>query len=180
MIFLIEGKFVFMKMKMLYAFLLSASTTLFFACSKDASQSHLNVHLTDAPGEWDEVNIDLKEVDVKLSKDTSKWLTLETVQGVYNLLGLQNGIDSIVAQGSFPSNSIVKEIRLIVGSNNSITVNGQTFPLTIPSGAETGLKIKVDKHLASSLEDLTIDFDAALSIAQEADGYKLRPVIRLK
>jgi hypothetical protein len=169
-----------MKLKMFIVLLLGISTTLFLACNKDASQSQLSVHLTDAPGEWDEVNIDLKEVQVKLSKDTTKWMTLETVQGIYNLLGLQNGIDSVIAQGSFASNSIVKEIRLVVGTNNSITINGQTFSLTIPSGAETGLKIKVDKHLSASLENLTIDFDASLSIAQEADGYKLRPVIRLK
>ena len=169
-----------MKMKMFIALLLGISTTLFFACNKEASQSQLTVHLTDAPGAWDEVNIDLKEVQVKLGKDTTKWITLETVQDVYNLLGLQNGIDSVIAQGKFSTNTIVKEIRLIVGEDNSITVNGQTFPLTIPSGAETGLKIKVDKHLAASLENLTMDFDAALSITQETDGYRLRPVIRLK
>ncbi len=31
-----------------------------------------------------------------------------------------------------------------------------------------------------NLETLLIDFDAALSVKQETDGYKLRPVLRIK
>lgn len=170
-----------MKTKFPIVILLSVSTTIaFFACKKDASPSYLSVRMTDAPGEWDEVNIDLKEVQVKLNSDSTKWVTLQSNAGIYNLLGLQNGIDSLIAEGTFTTNETVKEIRLIVGSENSIIVNGQTYPLTIPSGAETGLKIKVNKRLAASFENVLIDFDAALSIRQETDGYKLQPVIKLK
>ena len=169
-----------MKLKMLFVGLLGISTIVYWGCKKDASQSELKVHMTDAPGEWDEVNIDLEEVQVKLNSDSTKWMTLQTNIGIYNLLGLQNGIDSVIAQGIFPTNETVKEIRLIVGSDNSIVVNGQTYPLTIPSGSETGLKIKVHERLQASLENILIDFDAALSIMEETDGYKLRPVIQLK
>lgn len=170
-----------MKFKLLFVGLLGISTIVFYACKKDAAQTELRVHMTDAPAAWDEVNIDLKEVQVKLSKgDTTKWLTLLTNTGIYNLLGFQNGLDTVIADGSFPTGEIVKEIRLIVGSDNSIVVSGQSYPLTIPSGAETGLKIKVHKPLQASIENILIDFDAELSIKQEADGYKLLPVIQLK
>jgi hypothetical protein len=104
---------------------------------------------------------------------------LETTPGIYNLLGLQNGVDTLIAQGSFPSD-VVKEIRLVLGDRNSIKANGQTYFLTIPSGAESGLKIKLSKKLQANLETLLIDFDAALSIKQEAEVYKLRPVLRIK
>jgi hypothetical protein len=67
-----------------------------------------------------------------------------------------------------------------VGTNNTVQVDGIDYPLTIPSGAESGLKIKLNKNLQATFETLIIDFDAALSISQEADGYKLRPVIKLK
>ena len=168
-----------MKIKLIAAAVL-ISTVTFVACKKDNNQSTLSLRLTDFPGDWEEVNIDLKEIKVKFDNDTTAWQTLPTNAGIYNLLGLQNGIDTLIAEGTFPSNYTVKEIRLIVGPDNSIKTNGQVFPLTIPSGEETGLKIKLNKRLQARLETVLIDFDAALSIKEETDGFKLRPVLRLK
>ena len=169
-----------MKTKLFIAVFFSLAIAI-MACNKENSQtSSLKIQMTDAPAAWDEVNIDLTGVEVKFAKDTTKWMTLQANAGVYNLLGLQNGIDTLIAQGTFPTNNIVKEIRLILGTNNTIKVNGQIFPLTIPSGEETGLKIKVNKKLQATIETLLIDFDAALSIKEEVDGYKLKPVIKLK
>jgi Domain of unknown function (DUF4382) len=168
-----------MKIKLIAAAVV-ISTVIFLACKKDSHQSTLSLRMTDFPGDWQEVNIDLKEIKVKFGNDTTQWQTLETNAGIYNLLGLQNGIDTLIAQGTFPSSYVVKEIRLIVGAENTIKTGGQIFPLTIPSGAETGLKIKVDKKLEATLETVLIDFDAALSVHEETDGFKLRPVIRVK
>jgi hypothetical protein len=168
-----------MKIKLIAAAIVIASVTL-LACKKDSNQSTLSLRMTDFPGDWEEVNIDLKQIEVKFSDDSTQWQTLETNEGIYNLLGLQNGIDTLIAQGTFPSSYIVKEIRLIVGNENTIKTGGQVFPLTIPSGEETGLKIKVNKKLEATLETILIDFDAALSVKEEADGFKLKPVIRIK
>jgi hypothetical protein len=151
----------------------------FVSCNKEADSTQLNIRMTDMPLAVEEVNINLQGVEVKFDKDTTKWLSMQANAGTYNLLKLQNGIDTLIAQGSYPT-GIVKEIRLIVGSNNTIKVNGQVFPLTIPSGEESGLKIKVDKKLQQSIETVLIDFDAGLSVKLETDGYKLRPVIKLK
>jgi hypothetical protein len=155
---------------------------LFYACTKnsgtdDQKNTTLQILLTDAPTALQEVNIDLKEVRVKFT-DTA-WVTLQTTAGIYNLLALQNGVSSIIAQGNFATN-VVKEIRLILGENNTIKENNQIYPLRIPSGSESGLKIKVDKKLNATIETLLIDFDAALSVKKENDGFKLRPVIRVK
>jgi hypothetical protein len=38
----------------------------------------------------------------------------------------------------------------------------------------------VDKKLQQTIETILIDFDAALSVKEETDGYKLKPVIKLK
>ncbi len=167
-----------MKIKLAFA-LIALLGILFFACKKDASTSTLQIKMTDAPTALEEVNIDLVQVNVKFADDTSGWVSLETTKGVYNLLSLQNGVSTLIAQGTFPSN-VVKEIRLVLGDRNSIKSDGQIYPLTIPSGSESGLKIKVDKKLNANLETLLIDFDAALSVKQEQSGYKLRPVIRIK
>jgi hypothetical protein len=168
-----------MKIKQLSLALIASAGMLLFACKKDTANSTLHVRMTDAPVALEEVNIDLMQVNVKFATDTAAWVALQTTPGIYNLLGLQNGVDTLIAQGTFPSN-VVKEIRFVLGDNNSIKLDGQTYPLTIPSGSESGLKIKVDKQLKANLETLVIDFDAALSVKQETDGYKLNPVLRIK
>lgn len=161
--------------------LLIAVTAGIFSCSKDGKNSTLQVRLTDNPVPFQEVNVDIKEVRVKFSDETTddEWVTLTTNAGIYDLLKLQ-GVDTALATGLLPTNT-VKQIRFILGPNNTIKDNGIVYPLVIPSGSESGLKIKVSKKLNATLETLVIDFDAALSVLKEGDGdYKLRPVIKVK
>lgn len=163
--------------------LVVAATLGIYSCSKSSDTiSTLNVRLTDNPVAFQEVNVDIREVKVKFSDDASEneWVTLNTNPKVYNLLRLQGGIDTLLATGSFPQNT-VKQLRFILGPNNTVRDNGVLYPLTIPSGSESGLKIKVDKKLGLTLETLVIDFDAALSVLKEGNGdYKLRPVLKVK
>lgn len=165
------------------ALLLSTAIFALTACSKNdnGGTSTVNVRMTDAPGAFDKVNIDIREVRVNLTGDSATgWTTLNTKAGIYDLLTLQNGKDTLLATGQVTTGTL-KQIRFILGSNNNIIVNGVEYPLTIPSGSESGLKINVDKKLNATLETLIIDFDAASSVKLETDGsYKLRPVLKVK
>jgi hypothetical protein len=157
---------------------------LFISCKKDdvGGSSTLNVRLTDAPTVYEEVNVDIREVNIKFSDDTtnSGWVTLTTFPGIYRLLDLQNGVDTLLATGVFPFQT-VKEIRFVLGPDNTIKDAGVVYPLTVPSGAESGLKLKINKSLNETLETIIIDFDAALSVTKDGTGdYKLRPVLRIK
>jgi hypothetical protein len=156
---------------------------LLIACSKDdsAKNTTVKVRLTDNPFNAEEVNVDIQQVRVKFNEDSvNGWVNLNTYAGIYNLLGLQNGVDTLLAVGTIPTN-VVKEIRFVLGANNTIKVAGIIYPLTIPSGSESGLKIKVNKQLNGTLDSLLIDFDAALSIHQTGAGaYQLKPVLKLK
>lgn len=165
-------------MKMKHIVLSSVLAITLFACKKE-KESTVLLRMTDAPTELDAVNIDLKQVNIKFDNDSTSWVAMDTKPGIYNLLEFQNGVDTLIAQGTYPTD-VVKEIRLVLGENNSIITAGQTYPLTVPSGSESGLKIKVNKKLNATIENLLIDFDALLSIQKETDGYKLRPVIKLK
>lgn len=151
---------------------------LYMSCKKENTTVPVKVLLTDNPTAYEEVNVEIKEVKVKISED-SGWVSLPTNAGTYDLLKLQNGVTTPIAAGDVPD-GVLKEIRFILGSNNTIKANGQVSPLLIPSGSESGLKIKIDKDLQETLNTFTLDFDAALSIKEEPDGYKLRPVIRIK
>jgi hypothetical protein len=165
------------------AAMLASAISVTTSCSKDEKETKIEIRLTDNPVAVDEVNVDIREVRVKFSDDTAAangWVSLSTNAGVYNLLGLQNGVDTLLASGNLPQNT-VKQIRFVLGPNNSVTENGISYPLIIPSGSESGLKIKVSRKLNATLNTLVIDFDAALSLKKEGAGdYKLRPVLKIK
>lgn len=184
--FLIAAKIAIMKNKILPLALAALSILGYSSCSKnnDDAPSTLQVRLTDAPTALEQVNIDIQNVSIKYRDDdkdsTLNWVNLTTTAGVYNLLALQNGIDTLIATGVVPERQI-KEIRFILGPNNTVKNNGTVYPLTIPSGGSSGLKIKFSKKLATGVNPLLIDFDAAMSVSQNGSGaYFLRPVIRVK
>jgi hypothetical protein len=166
-----------MKTRLFIVFSCVALSVL-IACKKEAGSTQLKVRLTDAPASFEEVNIDLREVLVKMDNDSSAWISMQTAAGVYNLLGLQNGVDTLISEAILPAGH-VKEIRLVLGDDNNIKAGGETYPLVVPSGSASGLKIKVDKALRGSVDSVLIDFDAALSVRSVLDGYKLRPVLRV-
>lgn len=170
-----------MKTFLLSLFLMgSLSAVILVACSKDDQRTTLKVRMTDAPIDAEEVNVDILQVKANFRSDSSGWIDLNTTAGVYDLLGLQNGVDTLLAVGVIPSNS-VQEIRFVLGPNNTIKVNGTVYPLVIPSGAESGLKLKINKQLNGPIDSVLIDFDAALSIHENGPGdYILSPVLKIK
>jgi hypothetical protein len=167
------------------AALIGFSAILFVACSKDNDDkpTTVKIRMTDNPIAAEEVNVDIEQIRVKYrdgGDSLANWADLNTVAGIYDLLGLQNGVDTLLAVGTIPTNT-VKEIRFVLGTDNTIKVAGVTYPLTIPSGAESGLKLKINKSLNAPLDSLLIDFDAALSIHQDGSGnYLLKPVLKIK
>jgi len=161
-------------------------SALFLSCRKSSSNTgsgHLEVMLTDGPGNYDSVLIDVEKVEVNVSSDTgasSGWQTVNLLRpGVYNLLKFSNGIDTLLAAADLPAGTI-SQMRLVLGSNNSVVVNGQSFPLKTPSAQQSGLKFNIHATLTAGIVyRLWIDFNANKSIVTTGNGgYILKPVIR--
>lgn len=153
----------------------------FIACNKDDKDTvTLNIRLTDGPGDYQQVNVDIQEVRVKSASDTSQWVTLTTNAGVYNLLDFQNGVDTLLATGTV-SSDVLKEVRFVLGNDNSVMVDSTIYPLQTPSAQQSGLKIKIDKSLNLDINTLVLDFDAEQSIVETGNGgFILKPVIKIK
>lgn len=153
----------------------------FNACSSDSDnndeQYAYKVRMTDAPGPYDEVNIDLQAVEI-IGTD-GETITLNTTAGIYDLLTLSNGVSTQIATIGLGKVK-ASQIRLLLGPNNTIKVNGITYPLATPSADQSGLKINVTQTLTEDVDnDILIDFDANTSIVETGAGtYKLKPVLR--
>lgn len=175
----------YMNIKMLGVAVVSL-ILLMTSCNEDqpfqpdfSKYTALKVHLTDNPTDLEAVNIDLQSVII-VGKNERDTVALETEAGIYNLLDYQNGLQTIIAN-SIVDVDFVKEIRLILGEENSVVAGGETFFLKIPSGSRRGLKIKTCLDLSGVSDyDLLLDFDAEASVHQNGNGeYVLKPVIKV-
>ncbi len=153
------------------------------SCSKEKTNSRLSIYLTDAPAAYDAVHIDIVKVMIKASSDQGDngWQELPVNAGIYNLLDFTNGMDTLLSSVELPAGRI-SQLRLILGENNTITLNGSTFdlPLETPSAHTSGLKFNIHADLIGGVEyKLWVDFDAARSVVVTGSHtYKLKPVIR--
>ena len=172
-------------MKLYYLFFLLFSLSL-FSCDKENKNGNakLEVRLVDAPAEYDAVYIDVREIRIHTSETAADedqgWTTLPTNQGIYNLLELTNGVDALLASDELPAGK-VSQIRLILGENNTLVENGETYTLKTPSAQQSGLKLKINTTLEADLKYvIMLDFDAARSIVKAGNSgkYNLKPVIR--
>lgn len=170
-------------------FLSLLTTCLLFSCSKNndsaitSGETQFSVYLTDGPGLYDKVNIDIERVEVHFSDDANDdtWHTIKIISpGVHNLLRLTNGKDTLLATDRIAAKKIT-QVRFILGENNSVVIDGVSYSLKTPSAQQSGLKFNVDATLTAGIEyKIWTDFDAARSIVVTGNNqYILKPVIRV-
>jgi len=157
------------------------AASIFSACdsddSDDSKMAKVKVILVDAPADYESVLIDVVDVEVK----TDIWESLDGVEKkVYDILELTNGNEVLLGDIELPEGEL-NEIRLILGDNNKLGIDGAEVHLDTPSASQSGLKIKLDAMLEAGVTyKLVLDFDAAKSIVKAGNSgkYNLKPVIR--
>ncbi len=168
----------------------------FVSCSDDDSETpdgegsaDLTVRMTDAPGDYDAVLVDVQDVEIhveteaELEGDTDGdgWVSVGDVEaGVYDLLELTGGVTQLLADTEVPA-GYVSQMRLVLGSENSVVINGETKPLNTPSAQQSGLKLQVNQEfIAGENYAYLLDFNVDESVVTTGNGgYNLKPVIRL-
>ena len=154
---------------------------LFTGCSEsdnlDSGQTQIQFLLTDAPGDYQQVNIDIVAVRVILNDSL---IDLETNQGIYNILDFVNGKDTVLVEDEVPS-GYISQIRLVLGENNTVMVDSVLHDMKTPSAQQSGLKLNVhEEFLPGESYSYVIDFEADRSVIKKGNGnYSLKPVIRV-
>jgi hypothetical protein len=148
--------------------------------------SKLSVRLTDAPGDYDKVNLEV--IDVLIKRDVSGdgeegWVSIGAANEpvLYDMMDLTGGVNALIADTLVPS-GYLSQIRLLLGANNTIVENGVSHPLKTPSGQQSGVKLTVNQTLEPGIAyDFTLDFDVDKSIVKAGNSgqYILTPVIRV-
>ena len=109
-------------------------------------------------------------------------MSLPTNAGIYDLLTLQNNVSVLLTDDKKIPAAHIDQMRLILGSKNSVMMGDVVYPLKTPSAMQTGLKFKVDADFADNRAyEILIDFDANESIVIEGNNsFLLKPVIKVK
>ena len=148
----------------------------------DSNKARLQVALTDDPGDYAAVIIDVEDIQINYSDDpNSGWATLPNVNaGEYDVMKLINDEDTILADAEVGPGTI-SQIRLVLGTENFVTLtSGETIRLETPSAQQSGLKLNIHQQVEPGLlYKMLLDFDVAKSIVKTGNGrYILKPTIR--
>lgn len=169
--------------KLFLAVLLISTAFTFSGCKKDKNNGNFTVRMTDAPGPYQQVNVQILQVNVHLENTSNNdgWHSLPTNSGVYDLLALQNGIDTTIVNTSMIPSGDVTQMRLLLGSQNTVMVDSIIHPLKVPSGSQSGIKLNGNIEVVSNATtSVLIDFDANQSVVLQGNGdYHLKPVIKV-
>jgi hypothetical protein len=189
-----------------YVMIVATGAIIFYACSKEKSDNNstvpagkqeLNLYLTDGPTDYfDKVLIDIKSVKVLIdtcdrtrrrrddwdsTKKCNIWDSLSIAPGVYDLLTLRNGVDTLLGSGTVADGSI-RKIVITLGTNNSIVKDSVSYPLNLLNN-QSAITIKLYGHEWDNFSNgryrLWLDFDCGRSILHLRNNeFFLTPFIR--
>ncbi len=168
-------------------------------------KSVVNVYLTDDPSlVFDKVLLDIRKLEIKVEDssemkheseqqndvddndhhgDTSGgWMTISINPGIYDILQFRNGLDTLFANGTFPSTLGLRKVRVTLGAGNSVVFNGTSFPLTV-KGNDNIIMIKIDESTvqlnSGGVTNFWIDIDAGRSIRLHGNDFELKPSVKI-
>lgn len=152
------------------------------------STGTVSFDVTDAPAmEFSSVTVAFTGMSLK--PEGGDWVEFSFDQPkTWNLLDLQGGLsEPLITDEEVPAGPY-SELRLLVDTDSSFVElkdePGIEKTLAVPSGEQSGLKLKGDFIVAADTEtDFTIDFDVRKSIVnpqgQSLADYLLKPSLRL-
>jgi hypothetical protein len=190
--------------------ILAIAILIIVSCKKEGSEStaipegqqRVKIRLSDNPVNYDAVYVDIQRVVVQIIPDScrgrgdhnnndcydddeyrcSVWDTLDIRPGVYNLLDLSNGADTLLANGLTLEGRINK-IKLVLGDNNSVVIDSVSYPLSLWNNNHA-ITIQVRGHDIVEITpgdlQLWLDFDAGGSIVKVSNNhFVLKPRIKI-
>lgn len=163
----------------------------FQSCNDDNDKiidntARVQLKLVDAPGDYEEVNIEIIDVLINGPENGGDWTSItpdDFSPIIVDLTELIGGEELLLSDVIIPS-GMLKEVRLVLGDNNTLVIEGKSDPvhLDTPSAQQSGLKIKLNTPLESGYSyTFILDWDVDKSIVKAGNSgkYLLKPVIRV-
>ena len=169
-------------------------------------QSKMSVYVSDGPINFYKVLVDIRQVAVLIDTANQQnadddhdewddnfcghhrgqnnksliWDTLSITPGIYDLLQLRNGTDTLLGSGTYPNGKVVK-VRITLGSDNTIFTDSATsYPLQV-FGFHPYFDVNVRRDNVFSISNnnfkLWLDFNLQRSVFFWSGTYYLKPYV---
>ncbi|MDH4200184.1 MAG: S8 family serine peptidase [Spirochaetia bacterium] len=135
--------------------------------------------INNAPSNIEQVLINVKEI--RFAKADGSVITVAGNTGIFDLMKLGTDATVLFTDAAPVPKGAYTQIRLVLDSTgNSVVISGTSYPLTIPSGSTSGLKLDGDFDVISGFFiTITLNFDLDIIHDTPGNGYILRPLIHL-
>lgn len=146
----------------------------------------LRLLATDAPFSFENVDSATVTINqISIRKNGGEKLMVLEKELTLDLLKLRNGVTEALADIQIPT-GIYDQILLVVTEASVSLTSGEHFPLKVPSGEQSGLKIFISPALTINegvRSEVLLDFDLSRSFVPkgtygEISGFNFKPVIR--
>jgi hypothetical protein len=169
-----------------------------------SDKPNLSIYMMDDPVVFTKVLIDIKQVAVKIDTaahhgdadddhqwnddyrgchngKSAIWDTLSIKPGVYDLLQLRNGADTLLASSLIPTGKVL-QVRITLGTNNTVYTDSVThYPLNIIGPFNSfNLNVRSEdiSEISNSQFKIWFDFNLAKSIFFANNQYWLKPLLK--
>ncbi|MBT8268492.1 MAG: carboxypeptidase regulatory-like domain-containing protein [Bacteroidia bacterium] len=146
----------------------------------------LSIKLVDDPGDFENLFIEVVDVMIKYDSEDGEedggWISMGIIEpGIYDILELTGGVNVPLVENEEIEAGFLRQIRLVLGENNSIIIDGEESPLMTPSAQQSGLKVMVDQEITPNFNySFILDFvvEESIVIAGNSGNIILKPVLR--
>lgn len=181
-----------------FTVVLLLSSLFYLGCDDDdditepENSGTISLKIGDAPFPIEFVSraeITVDQVEVRNSGDAEgNFYIASEEEQTYNLIEFRNGVTADLASVNVPEGTY-DQVRLRIVDAEIELTSGQTFDLTIPSGASSGLKVFINPGLEVNADvtyEVLLDFDLTKSFVAQGNistaagitGFNFKPVIR--
>lgn len=184
-----------MKSPLLSCLLVAAATSTLTGCdelddildNESGKNGQISISLADAPVDnLTEVSITVTAIELKPKDESASTYTFDNPKR-FDLLDLQNGNSALLLTEDKVRAGDYNWMRLVLsdasGAHYVVDRIGGQYPLVVPSGSESGLKINTGFSVPKNGEGrYTIDFDVRKSLIEPESNttdYLLKPSLRL-
>ena len=180
------------RLNLLMVFSLLLSLVCFQSCDNEKdSTSRVQLKLIDEPGGFLEVNVQIIDVQYNVSDSEEGWQSFAQPEGGYppqvDLTELIAGNSLLLADEIIPA-GMLKQIRLVLGENNTLVIEGENgeagepIHLDTPSALQSGLKLNLNEQLEPGFTyTFILDWVVQESVVESGTSgmYNLKPVIKV-
>lgn len=168
--------------RMLLLMLLGCVGFTMQACkkNKDAAQGKMEVRMTDSPGDFVALNVQIMKIEAYM--DNSGWVVLNETTKEVNVLDLTNGAEVTISSATNVQPGLYTKLRLTFSGQSSLTINGASGPNTVDLSFNSNYSHQVEIPIHCQVNSgitasVLLDFNVALSIKENNGQYEMNPVL---